>query len=405
MVTLRDNIVKGNSASGGGGLVATAGTIVLSGNTFEANKGIVVRVEGAEARLTGNTFKNNPSETVVALFQSTASLRNNTFQDNSGRGLYFGATGEIIQNSFRNNRGGGVRLGSWDLDFSGNVLQGNSAHFGGGLYIQGHTSATIHDNIFTGNSATQGGGFFIDGVPTISPPAITLSHNLFEGNSATESGGGGVAAMGTYTITGNIFEGNTSGGSGGGLVLNPAGFGGVASATLLGNTFRRNSAAQGGGLKIGGRNITMGENLILANSASSSGSGIYFKDTTIRAKNDIIANNVTSWEAVHLSDSTLNARHWTLADNGNYALSTAGSSTAILSNTLVAYQDLAGLWGPGISADHTLFAATGISCGGGASCTNSLTGNPRFINPGSGDYHIGPDSACLLYTSDAADDN
>ena len=36
-----------------------------------------------------------------------------------------------------------------------------------------------------------------------------------------------------------------------------------------------------------------------------------------------------------------------------------------------------------------------MDCGGGAVCTDSLSGDPDFASPADGDYHIGHDSAAI----------
>ena len=95
-----------------------------------------------------------------------------------------------------------------------------------------------------------------------------------------------------------------------------------------------------------------------------------------------------------MSGGTLTARHWTLVNNGSYALVANGGS-ATLTNTIVATHTVAGFWGSNITADHTLFFNSGTPCGGGATCTNAISGDPAFVDPDAGDYHIGPDSAAL----------
>ena len=91
---------------------------------------------------------------------------------------------------------------------------------------------------------------------------------------------------------------------------------------------------------------------------------------------------------------TLTAYHWTLVNNGSYALETDGGS-ATLSNSLIVSHTLGGLWGAGTVADTTLFYNSPASCGGGATCTNNLSGDPGFVGGATGNYHIGSDSAAI----------
>ena len=79
--------------------------------------------------------------------------------------------------------------------------------------------------------------------------------------------------------------------------------------------------------------------------------------------------------------------------NGNYAVTIDGGS-ASLTNTIVASHTV-GFSGVGIAADHTLFFNTDGLCSAGASCPNSVSGDPGFTNPEAGDFHIRPDSAAI----------
>jgi serralysin len=140
---------------------------------------------------------------------------------------------------------------------------------------------------------------------------------------------------------------------------------------------------------------SLDSNLFFGNTASTYGGGVTVDGAGIvPCQNDIIVSNTSLWEGVYVNAGTLLASHWTLADNGNYGL-TINGGTAILTNTIVASHTLAGFWGTDITADHTLFHNNATPCSGGASCTNNLTGNPQFVNPAAGDYHLGPGSAAI----------
>jgi hypothetical protein len=102
---------------------------------------------------------------------------------------------------------------------------------------------------------------------------------------------------------------------------------------------------------------------------------------------DVIARNSSLAEGVYVSGGTLIAPYWTLVNNGSFALMTNGG-LASLTNTIVASHTLAGLWGSGVIADHTLFYKNGTRCGNDATCDNNLTGSPAFVDQAVGDYHI-----------------
>jgi hypothetical protein len=158
-----------------------------------------------------------------------------------------------------------------------------------------------------------------------------------------------------------------------------------------------NSATgRGGGLHIYRSNAKLDGNRIISNTANVFGGGMAIEQSSVNGQNDVIAAN-TSSEGVHVADSTLFASHWSLAVNGSYALRISGG-LAVLTNTLVASHTTAGIWGDrgaDLDAAYTLFFNSGIPCGGGAICTNNMTGDPRFVDAARGDFHVGLGSAAI----------
>ena len=96
---------------------------------------------------------------------------------------------------------------------------------------------------------------------------------------------------------------------------------------------------------------------------------------------------------VYVDGGQLNARHWTLDDNGAYGVY-VDAGTAELTNTIAASHTTAAFWGA-ITADYTLFFDNGASCSGTATCTHSLSGAPLFADPAAGDYHLLLGSAAM----------
>ena len=70
------------------------------------------------------------------------------------------------------------------------------------------------------------------------------------------------------------------------------------------------------------------------------------------------------------------------------------TGTAELINTVAVSHDTVAFWGA-ISADYTLFADNGADCGAAASCTNNFSGDPKFMDSASGNYHIDIGSAAI----------
>ena len=450
-VMVRESQVLSNTATGsypngrGGGVYVQNGTVALSASNFQGNsasRGGGVSVANGTVTLTGNTFQSNSAASGgydlgggVYVREGTVTLTGNTFQSNSadeyGGGVSVETYGKdysegivtLAGNTFQSNsageRGGGVHMERecyWGCDtitLSGNTFHGNSAcDDGGGVYV-GESIATLTGNTFQSNSAGDygagdGGGVYVDVGPLDGGGIATLTGNTFQSNSADQRGGGVFVRNGTVTLSGNTFQSNSADYYGGGVCVGPHTF--YAIVTLTSNTFHGNSASlHGGGVYVqSGTDIfqrwvgtvILSNNTLQENTAGQYGGGIAIEGGIIKAQNDIIADNTSPWEGVYLSEGTLAARHWTLADNGNYALTTIGGS-ATLTNTIVASHTIAGLWGPNIVADHTLFFDSGTACGGGASCTNNLSGDPKFVNQAWGDYHIDAGSAAIDVGVDA----
>ena len=394
-LVLRDSSILSNTATGGnrhgGGLYAAGGKLDVSSNTFQRNSatgpegggftsaaGGAIYVHKGIIDLHDNTIEGNEAEYGggLGVYYGSAALNGNSFQDNKadqgGGGVHIqGGVGTLKGNTFDSNlarmsHGGGVYLESCAFHLAGNTFAGNTAplaSFGGAVRTFRGRGSLINNDIRR-NEAKSGGGVQVDG------SVITITHNTFVENVAVDGSGGGLYLhMGAFTLADNTFQGNTADRYGGGIYLYRG------TATLSSNT-------------------------ILRNTAGSAGGGIVNGEGLIDAENDIIAENAAPWEGVYLAGGSLTARHWTLTDNGNYALTTGGG-TVVLTNTVIATHTYGGLSGLNIFADHTLFFNSGVSCGNGASCANNLTGDPSFTDPLAADYHLGPWSAAVDQGIDA----
>ena len=102
----------------------------------------------------------------------------------------------------------------------------------------GQMRALIEDNVFTGNSAAYGGAIYIS---IYTSPVIRS--NTFVGNSA--DGGGAIRSMPTtgqeFQITKNLFQDNHANDEGGVMQLDSSG----ASVSVTGNRLRRQRVRQG----------------------------------------------------------------------------------------------------------------------------------------------------------------
>ena len=148
----------------------------------------------------------------------------------------------IVDNVIRGNVatwGGGIYCGDYSLaTISRNTITGNEAEWdGGGIYCYFHSRSTIAWNEISGNRAYSGAGICTKGAsPTIEGNEITA-------NIAGYGGGGGICCNASILpyILGNLIAMN-SGGTGGGIYLTHSG------PLIDGNTLTGNTALAGGGI-------------------------------------------------------------------------------------------------------------------------------------------------------------
>jgi len=248
---------------------------------------------------------------------------------------------------------------------------------GGGLALNGTADALVTGNTVLSNTAREGAGLYV------SASNVTLSANVFRGNSATGGSGLGgamwVSGIGhPVTVTGNLISGNTAESGGGGIYVYHSG------ATLERNVIVGNSAHLGGGVLVD-------------------------TDATARATNNVICDNeAVAGAGMWIQSATPHLLHNTIARNrgndgsGIYVAGSQGWSTVFLTDTIVVSHTVgitvaaghtvrmeATLWGTGTWANETDWGGAGQILTG----THNVWGDPAFVDPGAGDYHIGSRSA------------
>jgi TolB-like protein len=110
-------------------------------------------------------------------------------------------------NSASSNGGGVFVYGTFTQ--SGGTISGNSATWGGGVYVDSSGTFTMSGGEISGNSAPWGGGVYVDSSGT-----FTMSGGEISGNSASSNGGGVfVSGRGTFTKqSGGIIYGSDASG-------------------------------------------------------------------------------------------------------------------------------------------------------------------------------------------------
>ena len=396
--TLSGNTVFSNTADYGGGLYLASSCATLSGNTVISNVagssggGLFLGwgwyLLGSDATLSQNTVSGNTAGSSgggLFLSESDATLSGNTVISNtagsSGGGLYLGASNATLsQNTVSGNTatsdGGGLYLFDSDATLSQNTVSGNTATSdGGGLYLDA-SNATLSQNTVSGNTAAFDGGGL-----NLQFSDAALSGNIVFSNTAGFSGGGLILAWTSdATLSGNTVISNTAGSSGGGLCLYY-----LSNAALSGDTVQGNSATSGGGLAVDYSRPTLTNTIVADNRASSYGSGLYiWRSSSPRLLHTTIARNIGGdGTGVYITDTYSSGFHSTVALTNTILVShtvgisvTAGN-TATLESTL--WHGNINNWGGGGIAIHN----------------NDHFGDPAFVAPALGDYHISLASAAL----------
>jgi hypothetical protein len=319
--------------------------------------------------------------------------------------------------------GGGILVHQAEAFIVNNVITGNVAAVsvdnrsasGGGLCLSFATGTVISHNLIIGNFASlgergMGGGIHLSYPYNVQVVSNHLLDNVATTHDSLAGWGGGIAIQGSGaagTISGNLIEGNrtNSGGSGQGAGIYHM----YGASTMTGNQVTGNHGPQAVflGAYAGAR---FEANQVISNSTDV---GIWLTNgggfVPTLANNIVARSGGTSLEARATSGAPLTARllHNTLAGAGTgYGVSVGtGNVTLQLTNTVVASHS----WGitntmPASStvlADHTLFWNNGQD---GITGANPLYGNPAFLDPDGGDYHVGPGSAAIDTAVDVGED-
>jgi hypothetical protein len=168
-----------------------------------------------------------------------------------------------------NCTGGGVALGGL-ASLADSVVVGNSAGYGGGLFIGGGSSASLSNLVVVGNVAfAHGGGVYFGG-----GSVAAFEHAIVADNSAAYRAGGIFTAGASPFISNVIIAGNFGTyhlAVGGGMYLE-GGAPTLTSVSIVGN----NAPSSGGGIAGAQHNATVLVDVsITGNTAGGNGGGYY----------------------------------------------------------------------------------------------------------------------------------
>lgn len=328
--------------------------------------------------------------------------------------------------------GGGIYCYRARPIIRGNVITGNTASnngsvSGGGLFLYFCSSAAVSDNTIAYNTANTGGFGRGGGMNLTYSNGMTISGNRIVSNTAGTAGtgfGGGVYLYSSNAaISGNVVEGNVGStsaeGHGGGIWIE---YGAVTVShnIIRGNVAKTPDQGDGGGVYVlYGGEIVLEGNAITGNAAESGSALTVHQGSVITLTNNIIArNHEAAWSAdtggalifsagpAYPTRGTL--LHSTIADNtGRFgqSLCVRNNVSLDLVNNIISGHTV-GITNTNpvsstVTADHTLFAGNSTNYGSGVTSTNEHGGEPAFLAPPVGNYHIGPLSAAIDHGTDA----
>jgi Right handed beta helix region/Bacterial Ig domain/Domain of unknown function (DUF5123) len=157
--TITNNMISNNRACTGGGIGIGFGSPLIQSNTITGNNNDVCSGGGGG----GISIRGD----------SNVEIFDNVISDNGRGGSY----------------GGGIYLWAYGQDtpiIKRNVIKGNMAGQGGGIYISAGLGTLVVQNLITGNKANEGGGLYW----LVGPPGPILVNNTIADNDASIIGSG-----------------------------------------------------------------------------------------------------------------------------------------------------------------------------------------------------------------------
>ena len=293
--TIRGNIIIGNRAQLGGGiLISSAGPVLFEDNIIKENwakrflstnglGGAVFLDRSQAAVFVNNSWEGNHADQgygAMYIYTTPATIQGDSFTLNYADDVTdFGLGGAL-----------GIETGSdvliEDSNFVGNTSYGDA----GAVYVYNAT-AVIRRTLFADNESQQnpdGGGSY-GGALRGNPGTVTVEQCVFTGNVNNVASGGAIYAEGTWIIRNNLFYRNEA--VSGGAIFGDR----LASpSVVVNNTFVDNKAtSSGGSLSLLATNCSIYNN-ILAYTLSKqavyySASGVPYS-TSVLQYNDFYQN-------------------------------------------------------------------------------------------------------------------
>lgn len=347
------------------------------------NGGDGINVNRGHLQLTKSDLQNQRGSGVYLLNEGTSQIIENNIQNSRGYGIYAAACFQefiAINNTLAGHRESGVGAGSncGTVYLANNIAREN----GVGVALFSDTpKATVINNQMISNR--------VIGLSIYHVLDATVQANLIQGNGS---------GVGLNDVADVLFTENRVSDAHDYRLFAVSGSQGCK--TIQKNDFVNNTVSYG--LlhleNTGPCFVSFNQNTVVGNQIENPRyyrhATLYLDDARVKGENNIIGNNEPFETAVYLNSATLLADHWTIADKTELGV-LAEASMATFSNSILSGQTAAAFVGDGISAEHTLFHIQGATCINGAVCTNNIDGDPHFVNPDAGNYHIQRASAAF----------
>jgi hypothetical protein len=215
---LTDNATNSSGQMGGGAIFSNANSVrfnsltlvdcELTDNNSTRDEGGAIRKQGGTLTIDNSVISRNFAGAVGGGISAADSGINATI------------TRSTIGDNDSGLSGGGIFVYSGFLTLRESHVTGNTAEYGGGVYLREGSQGFLFDSTFSENESTINGG----GAYTIDSH-LTITGSTFSSNAADGYGGGVAAVRGSLTvrhstITLNRSDADSSGGaSGGGIAL------------------------------------------------------------------------------------------------------------------------------------------------------------------------------------------
>jgi len=254
---------------------------------------------------------------------------------------------------------------------------------GGAVYAYNASPVITNCRILDSVADRGGGAAFWYGAPV-------LGHSLVMGNvangSQADDGGGGVSlADSKATVEGNIIRDNdASNAAGGGVaMLHSAG-------TFEANTILGNQAMWAGGLEIAGSDpFTMTNNIVALNTSQNGAPVRVYGISNHPACSGGCPSQGTLLHNTFVTNTS---------SNTSWMISVGPTATLDFANTIIGLPGgIRVEEGGSVTLDRTLWetGSETVSGYGTFLVRRSLYGDPAFLDPGGGDYHIGLASSAI----------